>query len=162
MHWGLAFDFKIHWKQLAPSLPSPIFFRFLLSHTCWILSSLTSRVLWNNCPQPSANSGSLRDTKLPFIVCWQKDLEHIKGKPDDVNQIWDFVIVAKILTYICRATKPPNLTRKRAWPPVPRTLYWQSEQDVWHIKYMFALCFQINKLEDWNLNIEELSSAISY
>lgn len=82
--------------------------------TRWILSSLTSRVLWNNCPQPSANSGSLRDTKLPFIVCWQKDLEHIKGKQDDVNQIWDFVIVAKILTYSCRATKPPNLTRKRA------------------------------------------------
>lgn len=24
MHWGLGFDFKIHWKQLAPSLPSPV------------------------------------------------------------------------------------------------------------------------------------------
>lgn len=31
MHWGTEFDFKIHWKQLAPSLPSPILFHLALA-----------------------------------------------------------------------------------------------------------------------------------
>lgn len=30
VHWGMEFDFKIHWKQLAPSLPSPFLFHLAL------------------------------------------------------------------------------------------------------------------------------------
>lgn len=40
----MEFDFKIHWKQLAPSLPSPILFHLPLAFTACVrlLFSLTS------------------------------------------------------------------------------------------------------------------------
>lgn len=46
VHWGREFDFKIHWKQLAPSLPSPILFHLPLAFiACMcLLLGLTSGV----------------------------------------------------------------------------------------------------------------------
>lgn len=37
VHWGMEFNFKIHWKQLAPSLPSPILSHLPLVFTACIL-----------------------------------------------------------------------------------------------------------------------------
>lgn len=97
MHWGLGFDFKIHWKQLAPSLPSPILFRPPSPHTpgppeLSLQSDLkglraASAVTLQSCgPQPSACSGPLQDIQLALIAMREeKGSLRVKRKLDDFN-----------------------------------------------------------------------------
>lgn len=101
MHWGLGFDFKIHWKQLAPSLPSPVLScspsSSLPTHTPMlpepVLRSDPSGAFELAALSPLLSSGaqslpflrSQRDNKLPLITMRGKRLKRHKEKSDEFN-----------------------------------------------------------------------------
>lgn len=85
---GWGFDFKIHWKQLSPSLSSPILFRSPLAthtHAAWARSPVWPQGPWSRerCHLTEPPSTSLRwpqDIILSLItVGGKKGLKHVQG-----------------------------------------------------------------------------------
>lgn len=83
MLWGMEFDFKIHWKQLALSLPSPTLFHLPLAFTACVrlLLSLTSGVSLQSCcfaePEPKACTEIVINQIVPNH---RRALKQIRGK----------------------------------------------------------------------------------
>lgn len=141
VHWGMEFDFKIHWKQLAPSLPSPFLFHLPLNahslRAFTLQCDLRGLFCWLAEPGPKTCN---------LIVINQRVLNHCRAqnqmrKPDEINdkirnrKWWDY------------RGKSINQARqhKQASQLVPRRLCSVEGNlmciDYQNIKWMFMLCF---------------------
>lgn len=170
MRWGLGFDFKIHWKQLAPSLPSPFLFRSSPAYTpnaaraCSLVwprgpSGLRALSPLQRCGrQPLTPLRSAQDIK-PFLITAGegRDLRRVKRNQMSLMiglETGGFVVIVakhrlqpeRLQLQICRARKP-QCTRvlagrltRTSASPKETSLCWSELDPCWHPTHQMHVC----------------------